>query len=39
MGLEGAPRTWVVRVCLNLGLEADDAGYIPFASTLQTLVK
>ena len=24
MGLHGAPRTWVVKVCLNLGLQANE---------------
>jgi Ca2+-binding EF-hand superfamily protein len=37
-GLAGAPRTWVVHVCLNLGLEAKD-GELTFVDTLQQLVR
>ena len=43
MGLAGAPRSWVVRVCLNLGLSSvggsGGGGKLPFKDVLNTLVK
>ena len=38
MGLAGAPRSWVVRVCLNLGLRCHD-GQLRFRDVLDVLVK
>ena len=39
MGLQGAPRSWCVRVCLNLGLEPTDSGELSFSNVLQVLVR
>ena len=39
LGLRGAPRSWVVRVCLNLGLEAKGGGELAFRDVLNLLVK
>ena len=38
LGLQGAPRSWIVRVCLNLGLKSKD-GELHFKDVLNTLVK
>jgi len=39
VGLQGAPRTWVVGVCMNLGLQADENGELHFPAVLRALVK
>lgn len=39
VGLEGAPRAWVVRVCLNLGLTANKDFELGFRPVLNTLVR
>ena len=38
MGLKGAPRSWCVRVCINLGLSAYD-GQLRFSDVLRALVQ
>ena len=38
LGLQGAPRAWIVRVCLNFGLTMTN-GELKFGDVLRTLVK
>jgi hypothetical protein len=39
VGLRGAPRRWVVRVCLHLGLQANEHGELRFHEVLQQLIR
>ena len=39
LGLQGAPKSWITRVCLNFGLAANGDGQLDFKDVLSVLVK